>query len=99
MNRGQQQLSESNEPDDLSNFTSLSVFTLPVVSDVTGYTVVKDYLTTSTTLEKVALTLIAETGEGCYQELVEFSADSSFSSVCLKINGSLSQSATVFSGF
>jgi len=88
-------LSESNDLDDLSNFTSLSALTLSVASDVTGYTVVKDYLTTSTTLEKVALTLIAEAGEGCYQELVELSADSSFSSMGLKINGSMRQSATV----
>ena len=61
-NRGQQPLSESNDLDDLSNFT---------------------------TLEKVALTLIAETGEGCYQELVELSAESSFSSMGLKVNGSM----------
>ena len=61
-NRGQQPLSESNDLDDLSNFT---------------------------TLEKVALTLIAETGEGRYQELVELSADSSFSSMGLKVNGSM----------
>ena len=95
VNRGQQPLSENNELDHLPNLAPLSVLTLPVVSDVTGYTVVKDYLATSTTLEKVALTLIAETGEGCYQELVELSADSSFSSMGLKINGSMRQSATV----
>mgnify|MGYP000754314401 CR=1 FL=1 len=47
-NRGQQPLSESNDLDDLSNFTSLSALTLSVAKDVTGYTVVKDYLTTST---------------------------------------------------
>lgn len=95
VNRGQQPLSENNELDHLPNLAPLSVLTLPVVSDVTGYTVVKDYLATSTTLEKVALTLIAETGEGCYQELVELSADSSFSSMGLKINDSMRQSATV----
>ena len=96
VNRGQQPLSESNEPDDLSNFTSLSALTLSVASDVTGYTVVKDYLTTSTTLEKVTLTLIAMTGEGRSWELVELSADSSFSSMGLRINASLRQSATGF---
>ena len=94
-NRGQQPLSESNDLDDLSNFTSLSALTLSVASDVTGYTVVKDYLTTSTTFEKVTLTLIAETGKGRSWELVELSADSSFSSMGLKINGSMRQSATV----
>ena len=36
VNRGLQPLSESNELDDLSNCTSLSALTLPVVSDVTG---------------------------------------------------------------
>ena len=88
-------MSESNDLDDLSNFTALSALTLSVASDVTGYTVFKDYVTTSTTLEKVTLTLIAETGKGCSWELVELSADSSFSSMGLKINGSMRQSATV----
>jgi len=64
VNRGKQPLSESNELDDLSNFTSLSALTLSVASDVTGYTVVKDYLTTNTTLEKVTLTLIARATPG-----------------------------------
>ena len=95
MNRGQQPLSENNELDHLPNLAPLLVLTLQVVSDVTGYTVVKDYLATSTTLEKVAFNLIAETGEGCYQELVELSADSSFSSMGLKINGSMRQSEAV----
>ena len=71
VNRGQQPLSESNELEELSNFTSLSALSLPVVSDVTGYIVVKYYLTTSSTLEKVALTLIGEPGDGCSRELVE----------------------------
>ena len=64
-------MSESNELEELSNFTSLSALSLPVVSDVTGYIVVKYYLTTSSTLEKVALTLIGEPGDGCSRELVE----------------------------
>ena len=95
MNSSKQPLSGSNEADDPSNFTSLSALTLPVESDVTGYTVVKDYQTTSTTLEKVTFTLIAETGEGCSRALDELSANLSFSSMGLKINASLSQSATV----
>ena len=39
-----QPLLEGNELDYLSNFTSLSALTLQVVSDVTGCTVVKNYL-------------------------------------------------------
>lgn len=61
MNSRNQLLSGSNELDGPSNFTSLSALTIPVVSDVTGYTVVKDYKSISTTL----FTLIAETCEGC----------------------------------
>ena len=80
-----QPLSESNELDDLSNFASLSALTLQVVSDVAGYTVVKDYLTSSTTLEKVTFSLMGETGEVCSRALDELSAHSSFSSVGLKI--------------
>ena len=95
INSSKQPLSGSNEPDDPSNFTSLSALTLPVESDVSGYTVVKDYQTTSTTLEKVTFTLIAGTGEGCSRALDELSANLSFSSMGLKYNASLSQSATV----
>ena len=73
-----QPLSESNELDDPSNFASLSALTLQVVSDVAGYTVVKDYLTTSTTLEKVTFSLMGETGEVCSRVLDELSAHSSF---------------------
>jgi len=64
VNRGKQPLSESNELDDLSNFTSLSALTLSVASDVAGCTVVGDYLTTGTTLEGVTLTLIARATPG-----------------------------------
>lgn len=50
-----QPLSESNELNYLSNFTSLSALTPKVLSDVTSCTVVKDYLTTSTSSEKVTV--------------------------------------------
>ena len=86
-------LSQANELEELFNFPSLSVLTLPAISDVTGYTVVKNYLTTSTTLEKVTFTFIGETGEGWSKVLDELIAGSSFSSMGLKIFGSLSQPA------
>lgn len=88
-----QPLSGVNELDGLSNHTSLSALTLPAISDVTGYTAVKDYLTTCTTLEKVTFTLMGETGEGWSRVLDELIAGSSLSSMCLKIYGSLGQPA------
>ena len=88
-----QPLSDVNELDGLSNHRSLSALTLPAISDVTGYTAVKDYLTTCTTLEKVTFTLIGETGEGWSRVLDELIAGSSLSSMVLKIYGSLSQPA------
>ena len=86
INSRDQPLSGINELGDPSNLASLSALTLPVESEVTGYTVVKDYKSTSTTL----FTLIAETCEGCFRALDKLSADSSFS-----LMGSLSQCATV----
>lgn len=85
--------SGANELDELSNFPSLSAVTLPAIFDVTGYAVVKDYLTTCMTLEKVTFTLIGETGEGWSRVLDELIAGSSLSSLGLKIYGSLSQPA------
>ena len=86
INSRDQPLSGINELADPSNLTSLSALTLPVESEVTGYIVVKDYKSTSTTL----FTLRAETCEGCFRALDELSADSSFS-----LMGSLSQYVTV----
>ena len=88
-----QPLPEFKELNKLHYFTSLSALTLPAISDVTGYTAVKEYLTTCTTLEKVTFILIGETGEGWSKVLDELITGSSLSSMGLKIYGSLSQPA------
>ena len=88
-----QPLPQANDLDALLNYPSLSALTLPAVSDVTSAAAVKDYLTSSTSLEKVTFTLIGKKGEGWSKLLYKLTAGSSLLSTGLKIYGSLSQPA------
>ena len=78
----------------LPDFAFLTSLTLPDVPEMTDYGIVVEALRTSKTLETVGCVLVGERGEGWVRALdAGLCADTSLSSVSLKICGPMSETA------